>query len=134
MTLRTVSAAALEAPDADRIRTRPSLTQTFCPLSDFAQLAQQLGYKPSPKWIEARARKADFANRFLADPKKKKAICGASMYNTAHTSGRWTRKESIDVEGDEYLLYEFDVSERAFKEAKMKATAIRAHFKGKGEI
>lgn len=142
MTSRIVSLAApLKRQRCTRLRLHsPYITARLalaCPpvsLADFSQLAQQLGYKPSQRMIEARARKADFAAAFLSDPKKRKAVCGASMYSTAHSSARWTSEQSIDVESDEYYKYEHDVGEHAFKQAKMKATAVRANFKGQGGL
>ena len=65
---------------------------------------------------------------------KRRAVCGASMYNEAHTSDGWARARSIDMEGDEYVAYEAGVSRRAYKEAKMRASTVRSNFKGKGTL
>ena len=100
----------------------------------FSQMAQQLGWKPSPRMVEARARKTDWAMMYLANESRSKAIAGAAMYSRAYTSERFHVASRMDLNSAEYFAYEEQCAARARKEAKTQARPVRANFKGKGEL
>ncbi len=84
--------------------------------------------------VKAKMAKTDWAADFMSDPTRRRAVGGSSMYNKSHSSDDWDRSGSIDLEEVEYYTYERQQALRANKEAKLKSTTVRAHYKGKGNL